>query len=44
MLGELSAAFAHELNQPLMSILGNGEAALQLLDQPRPISARYAPC
>jgi signal transduction histidine kinase/integral membrane sensor domain MASE1 len=33
-LGELSAAFAHELNQPLMSILGNGEAALQLLDQP----------
>jgi PAS domain S-box-containing protein len=35
-LGELSAAFAHELSQPLMSILGNGEAALQLLDQPRP--------
>ena len=33
-LGELSAAFAHELSQPLMSILGNGEAALQLLDQP----------
>jgi PAS domain S-box-containing protein len=34
-LGELSAAFAHELNQPLMSILGNGEAALQHLDRPQ---------
>jgi PAS domain S-box-containing protein len=34
-LGELSAAFAHELSQPLMSILGNGEAALQLLERPR---------
>ncbi|MEJ0007304.1 MAG: PAS domain S-box protein [Steroidobacteraceae bacterium] len=32
-LGELSGAFAHELNQPLTSILGNAEAALQLLTQ-----------
>jgi PAS domain S-box-containing protein len=32
-LGELSGAFAHELNQPLTSILGNAEAALQLLSQ-----------
>jgi signal transduction histidine kinase len=30
-LGELSGAFAHELNQPLTSILGNAEAGLQLL-------------
>jgi PAS domain S-box-containing protein len=33
-LGELSGAFAHELTQPLTSILGNAEAALQLLAQP----------
>jgi signal transduction histidine kinase/integral membrane sensor domain MASE1 len=31
-LGQLSGAFAHELNQPLTSILGNAEAALRLLD------------
>jgi len=33
-LGELSGAFAHELSQPLTSILGNAEAALQLLTRP----------
>jgi signal transduction histidine kinase len=33
-LGELSGAFAHELSQPLTSILGNAEAALQLLGKP----------
>ncbi len=32
MLGQLSGAFAHELNQPLTSILGNAEAALKLLE------------
>lgn len=31
-LGQLSGAFAHELNQPLTSILGNAEAALRLID------------
>jgi len=30
-LGELSGAFAHELAQPLTSILGNAEAALQMV-------------
>ena len=36
-LGELSGAFAHELAQPLTAILGNAEAALELLppDAPR---------
>jgi signal transduction histidine kinase/integral membrane sensor domain MASE1 len=33
-LGELSGAFAHELTQPLTSILGNAEAALALLNKP----------
>jgi PAS domain S-box-containing protein len=32
-LGELSGALAHELNQPLTSILSNAQAALRLLDQ-----------
>jgi PAS domain S-box-containing protein len=31
-LGQLSGAFAHELNQPLTSILGNAEAAMRLID------------
>ena len=30
-LGQLSGAFAHELNQPLTSILGNAEAALRMI-------------
>jgi C4-dicarboxylate-specific signal transduction histidine kinase len=32
-LGELSGAFAHELNQPLTSILANAEAGRRLLKQ-----------
>ncbi|MDD5037320.1 MAG: ATP-binding protein [Methylococcaceae bacterium] len=33
MLGELSAALAHELNQPLTAILSNAQAATRLLEQ-----------
>jgi PAS domain S-box-containing protein len=32
-LGQLSGAFAHELTQPLTSILGNAEAGLRLLER-----------
>jgi PAS domain S-box-containing protein len=32
-LGELSGALAHELNQPLTSILNNAQAGLRLLDR-----------
>jgi signal transduction histidine kinase len=35
-LGELSGAFAHELAQPLTAILGNAEAALELLPPDAP--------
>ena len=35
-LGELSGAFAHELAQPLTAILGNAEAALELLPPETP--------
>jgi signal transduction histidine kinase len=35
-LGELSGAFAHELNQPLTSILANAEAGARLLRQDPP--------
>jgi PAS domain S-box-containing protein len=33
-VGELSAALAHELNQPLTAILANAQAALRLLARP----------
>ena len=36
-LGELSGALAHELNQPLTSILSNAQAALRLLDHPQEV-------
>lgn len=36
MLGELSVALAHELNQPLTAILSNAQAALGFLDVPEP--------
>ena len=35
-MGELTAALAHELNQPLTGILSNAEAAQQLLSAPNP--------
>ena len=35
-LGELSGALAHEINQPLGSILSNAQAALRLLGQEKP--------
>jgi len=41
-LGELSGAFAHELAQPLTSILANAEAALQLLPSDPPALSEIA--
>ena len=35
-LGELTGAIAHELNQPLTAILANAEAALMMLDRDAP--------
>jgi PAS domain S-box-containing protein len=35
-LGELSGAIAHEINQPLTAILSNAQAALHLLEQNSP--------
>jgi len=36
LLGEVAAALAHELNQPLAAILGNAQAAQKFLDRPEP--------
>ncbi|MDD0842718.1 trifunctional serine/threonine-protein kinase/ATP-binding protein/sensor histidine kinase [Pseudomonas sp. Gutcm_11s] len=36
MLGELAASIAHEINQPLASILSNAGASLRWLDRPQP--------
>jgi C4-dicarboxylate-specific signal transduction histidine kinase len=36
MLGELAASIAHEINQPLASILSNAGASLRWLERPRP--------
>ena len=35
-LGEISASIAHEVNQPLMAVVTNGEAALRWLKRPQP--------
>ena len=39
MLGELAASIAHEINQPLASILSNAGASLRWLDRPQPAIA-----
>lgn len=36
LMGEVAAALAHELNQPLAAILGNAQAAEKFLTQPDP--------
>jgi PAS domain S-box-containing protein len=35
-IGELTASIAHEVNQPLVAVVANAEAALQWLDRPEP--------
>ncbi|SED35551.1 PAS domain S-box-containing protein [Bradyrhizobium erythrophlei] len=39
-LGTLTASIAHEINQPLASILTNGETGLRWLDRPEPNLAK----
>ena len=40
MIDPLTGSFAHEINQPLMAVMANAEAALRLLDtQPTPVLA-----
>lgn len=39
MLGELAASIAHEINQPLASILSNASASLRWLERPQPAMA-----
>ena len=41
-LGELTAALAHELNQPLAAILSNAQAAVRLLDRDPPETRKTA--
>jgi PAS domain S-box-containing protein len=36
LLGEMAAAIAHELNQPLAAVVANGSAGLRWLDRPAP--------
>lgn len=38
-LGEMSASIAHEVNQPLASIVANGEAGLRWLNRKEPVLA-----
>ena len=42
LLGELSGAFAHELNQPLTSILANAQAGKQLIESGRASNAELS--
>ena len=35
-MGELAASIAHEINQPLTAVVGNGSAALRWLDRATP--------
>ena len=41
-VGELSGAIAHEINQPLTAILSNAQAALHFLAQSRLTSSKFA--
>ncbi len=38
-MGELAASIAHEINQPLASIVSNASASLRWLDRPTPVVA-----
>lgn len=44
MLAQLSAALAHEVNQPLAAVIGNGQAALRFLAEDPPALADVRDC
>lgn len=44
MLAKLSGSLAHEINQPLAAVVGNGQAALQFIDADPPALADVREC